>query len=546
MPTTSSAVPVSVRQTVCAGYSAAFKLLCDRKSIPCVIVSGKATAGAGQSVGSDGGHAWNYVQMDDGKWYAVDATWNDPVSSDASIRYLETSGLENETYLLVGSGTAVGSTTFGSNHTSDGVWSSGGSIVFPYPALSAAAFVPGAKPSITPTVSLAGWTYGETANTPSVTGNTGSGTVTYAYALTGGDYSATVPSAAGSYTVRATVAETAGYQGGEATASFTIAKRPVTIKAADQSVQVTGAIVNSVEKASVSAGSLAAGDALAGITLTGSSTAAKGTGTITPSAARIQKGSTDVTSNYTVSYENGVLTVTSPPAKVTTAPTAAANLVYSGAAQALLTTRGAAETSMQYKLGDGDWSSTIPSAAAAGSYTVTYRAAAAENGSFSAGTETALTVEIAAKPVTVSGITAKNKAYDGTTAAELVTGEAEFDGKVGSDKLSVTGTGAFADANAGDSFGANESVTREQIAVMVYNYAQYKGYDTSASGNISQFKDSGSTAAWAQTALGWAVGEGLINGTTDANGNVVLDPQGHATRAQVAAILERFCDSVVS
>ena len=79
------------------------------------------------------------------------------------------------------------------------------------------------KADITPTVSIAGWTYGETANSPSVTGNTGDGAVTYAYAVKGGaDFSETVPSAVGEYTVKATIAATDNYNGGEATADFTI------------------------------------------------------------------------------------------------------------------------------------------------------------------------------------------------------------------------------------------------------------------------------------------------------------------------------------
>ena len=87
------------------------------------------------------------------------------------------------------------------------------------------------KAAIEPSVSLEGWTYGETAKNPSVSGNTGNGTVTYSYKAKDAEdsaYSSTVPSNAGSYTVKATVAESANYQGGEATADFTIAKAAVT------------------------------------------------------------------------------------------------------------------------------------------------------------------------------------------------------------------------------------------------------------------------------------------------------------------------------
>ncbi len=80
---------------------------------------------------------------------------------------------------------------------------------------------------------------------------------------------------------------------------------------------------------------------------------------------------------------------------------------------------------------------------------------------------------------------------------------------------------------------------------MLYNYAQYKGYNTTVSGSIAGFPDAGDADGYARSALAWAVGVGLINGSTDADGNVVLDPQGSATRAQIAAIIERFVENVV-
>ena len=88
------------------------------------------------------------------------------------------------------------------------------------------------KVNISPSVSIDGWIYGETAKTPSVSGNTDNGDVTYTYAAKGStDFSATVPTNAGDYTVKATVAETDNYNGGEATANFTIAKATVTVTA---------------------------------------------------------------------------------------------------------------------------------------------------------------------------------------------------------------------------------------------------------------------------------------------------------------------------
>ena len=87
-------------------------------------------------------------------------------------------------------------------------------------------------------------------------------------------------------------------------------------------------------------------------------------------------------------------------------------------------------------------------------------------------------------------------------------------------------------------------MTREQLAVMLYNYAGMKGYRTSARGDMSQYTDGNRTSSWATEAMTWAVGIGIINGTTDYYGKVILDPQGKATRAQVTAMTERFCGKV--
>ena len=93
----------------------------------------------------------------------------------------------------------------------------------------------------------------------------------------------------------------------------------------------------------------------------------------------------------------------------------------------------------------------------------------------------------------------------------------------------------------GDSqFGPTDTITREQMAAILYRYAQYKGYDVTASADLSAYTDAASVSSYAVSAMQWAVGEGLINGVT----NTTLVPGGSATRAQVAAILMRFCENV--
>lgn len=91
-----------------------------------------------------------------------------------------------------------------------------------------------------------------------------------------------------------------------------------------------------------------------------------------------------------------------------------------------------------------------------------------------------------------------------------------------------------------DQFGPTDTITREQMMAILYRYAQYKGYDVTASADLSAYTDAANISSYAVSAMQWAVGEGLINGITDTT----LVPGGSATRAQVAAILMRFCENV--
>ena len=85
-------------------------------------------------------------------------------------------------------------------------------------------------------------------------------------------------------------------------------------------------------------------------------------------------------------------------------------------------------------------------------------------------------------------------------------------------------------------FQPGDSITRQEFAQMLYNYAKYKGYDLTAAGDLSQFPDSNTVADWAEAAMSWANGNELING----HDNGTIDPTGTTIRAQAASILMRF------
>ena len=85
-------------------------------------------------------------------------------------------------------------------------------------------------------------------------------------------------------------------------------------------------------------------------------------------------------------------------------------------------------------------------------------------------------------------------------------------------------------------FQPNAAITREQMAAILRNYAQYKGLDVTASGDLVNYSDAASVSNWAKDSVVWAVDQGLLSGMTVDT----LQPQGLSTRAQVAAVLQRY------
>ena len=106
---------------------------------------------------------------------------------------------------------------------------------------------------------------------------------------------------------------------------------------------------------------------------------------------------------------------------------------------------------------------------------------------------------------------------------------------------------AWANANGivtgyGDGlFGPEDTITREQMAAILYRYAQYKGYDVTTGGMaLNEYTDASQISEYAVTAMQWANEQGLITGST----STTLEPQGNAIRAEAATILMRFCEDV--
>ena len=90
-----------------------------------------------------------------------------------------------------------------------------------------------------------------------------------------------------------------------------------------------------------------------------------------------------------------------------------------------------------------------------------------------------------------------------------------------------------------EKFGPDDPITREQLTAIFYRYADYKGYKLTVTGNLDKFEDADKITDYAKTVMQWAVGNGLIKGKAEN----LLDPQGTATRAEIAAMLHRFVEN---
>ena len=101
----------------------------------------------------------------------------------------------------------------------------------------------------------------------------------------------------------------------------------------------------------------------------------------------------------------------------------------------------------------------------------------------------------------------------------------------------TTENGIFAGYSK-DKFGPDDPITREQLTAIFYRYAVYKGYKLTVTGNLDKFEDADKITDYAKMVMQWAVGNGLIKGKSEN----LLDPQGTATRAEIAAMLHRFVE----
>ena len=241
-------------------------------------------------------------------------------------------------------------------------------------------------------LSLEGWTYGEEPKMPVATAQFG--TPTFAYSATAdGTFIESVPTMAGNYFVKAKVVATANYDGAEKTAEFNIAraKTALTTKpAAVENLVYTGGAIDLITAGIADGGTMQykLGD-------NGTWSSDIPTATNAGEYTVYYKALGDDNHSDLIDDEKQQLTVTIAKADAqVTAPTAKTGLTYNGESQALIVAGSALGATIEYKLGDGEWTTNIPSATDAGEYTVAWKAVADDNYAVDK-TEKRLTITIA-------------------------------------------------------------------------------------------------------------------------------------------------------
>ena len=272
------------------------------------------------------------------------------------------------------------------------------------------------------TLSLEGWTYGEEPKMPVATAQFG--TPTFAYSATAdGTFVETVPTAAGSYFVKAKVVATANYDGAEKTAEFKIARAKAVLTTKPTAVAnlvYTGDALNLITAGVVDGGSMQYKLGVDGIWSSEIPTATNAGEYTVYYKVLGDDSHSDLIEDETQQF---TVTIAKADAQVA-APTAKTGLKYNDESQALIVAGSAVGATIEYKLGDGEWTTGIPTAIDAGEYTVIYRAVADANYNV-VDTEQQLTVTIAKADAQVTAPTAKTGlAYNGESQALIVAGSA--------------------------------------------------------------------------------------------------------------------------
>lgn len=267
-------------------------------------------------------------------------------------------------------------------------------------------------------LALDGWTFGETANTPTAAAKFGTPTFTYG-ATADGEFSEAVPTAAGNYFVKATVAATANFDGAEKTAEFKIAYSNATL------TNMPAAVANLVYTGSaqelVTAGVADGGTMQYKLGTDGTWSSDIPTATNAGEYTIYYKVLGDDDHADFVAEDGIVVTVAKANATLTTAPVAAQNLVYNGEALNLVVNGVAANGTLLYKLDDGEWTEQLPTATNAGSYTISYKIVALDEANYNGIEQQSLTVVVAKATNEITSLSLEGWTYGETAKTPVAT-----------------------------------------------------------------------------------------------------------------------------
>ena len=267
-------------------------------------------------------------------------------------------------------------------------------------------------------LALDGWTFGETANTPTAAAKFGTPSFTYG-ATADGEFSEAVPTNAGTYFVKATIAATANYDGAEKTAEFKIAHSNATLT--NMPAAVANLIYTGSAQELVTAGVADGGTMQYKLGTDGTWSSDIPTATNAGEYTVYYKVLGDDNHGDFVAEDGIVVTVAKANATLTTAPVAAQNLVYNGEALNLVVNGVAANGTLLYKLDDGEWTEQLPTATNAGSYTISYKVVAIDEANYNGIEQQSLTVVVAKATNEITSLSLEGWTYGETAKTPVAT-----------------------------------------------------------------------------------------------------------------------------
>ena len=273
---------------------------------------------------------------------------------------------------------------------------------------------------------LESWTYGENAKTPVAKAKFG--TPTFSYGTTAdGMFTDAVPTAAGKYFVKATVAATANYDGAEKIAEFKIAQAAATVTTAPQ--PVANLVYTGEELALITEGVGSGGTMQYKTGVDGTWSTELPTATNAGEYTIYYKVLGDDDHSDFVTEEGITVTIAKANAQFTTEPIANANLTYSGSQLNLVVAGVVTNGTLEYKLGDGDWSENIPTAVDVGNYKVFYRVVPTDSDNYNGIEQKELNVSVVKAQNEITTLSIENWTYGESAKAPVATakfGTAEF------------------------------------------------------------------------------------------------------------------------